>query len=252
MSPLDLASSALPKFDLKLTIEAAIQNGFEGVQLYLNEACLNEKYITDLVELIESSALANIVIHLPDIEKLESEPRYIDVAHDLCSAIGKGVRVLVLVHYVEDLEASTIKNISDGIEQPVGIENSKTGGFYPESIILPFQLSRVLGSFFVYDIGRMFYASSEEETERIAAFTVQTIRDLDPTKDIIHLTGKTSWTKRFRECSCAYGIEEDITPEIVKEAVREFESSGGVIVFEHEDLQQALDSRRAFDSTDQY
>jgi len=153
--------------------------------------------------------------------------------------------VQVLVHYVEDLEASTIRDISNKIKQPVGIENSKIGGFYPESITLPFQLSRVLGSFFVYDIGRMFYASSTEEQNEIADFTAKTIRDLDPTRDIIHLTGKTSWTKRFRECSCAYGIERDITPEIVKDAIREFVENGGIVVFEHEDLQQALDSKAA-------
>ncbi|MFS8130808.1 MAG: hypothetical protein ACMG57_02400, partial [Candidatus Dojkabacteria bacterium] len=78
--------------------------------------------------------------------------------------------------------------------------------------------------------------------QEIYYFIRDLIMQLDPTVDIIHTTGKTEFGI-FRDYACALGAEGDITIPLM-EILKEFSDRGGIVVFEHEDLAQAVESKR--------
>jgi hypothetical protein len=130
--------------------------------------------------------------------------------------------------------------------QKVGIENGQTGTYAPENIAAAYRLSRDARSFFVLDPGRIMYATDQFPPRVIEKFILGYIERMKPRNDIIHMADKTSWSKRFREASCALGADNGIGVFMI-EALRDFDRRGGLIVFEHEDLQMALESLKVFE-----
>lgn len=53
-------------------------------------------------------------------------------------------------------------------------------------------------------------------------------------KDVIHMTDKTSWTLKLRDCACIAGdgICAELLPDILV--------YDGIVVFEHENLDQTV------------
>ena len=88
-------------------------------------------------------------------------------------------------------------------------------------------------------MGRQLYVSDETQVQEGINYIKAQIKSLDPRKDVIHLDDKTSWILKFRDCMCALG------DGVMQEFLEDIKNFGGVIVFEHENLQMALDSLKA-------
>ena len=81
------------------------------------------------------------------------------------------------------------------------------------------------------------YLDEEVGSENVISFIKEELKNLDPKKDIIHLTDKGSWVLRFRDSQCILG------DGIVADLLEDILSFDGIIVLECEDLQIAIDSQ---------
>src|SRR5258706_12710345 len=227
MPEIYLASSALAleDFEGKRTIEEASQSGFDGVQLFLDPRYRNPEYESSILENLNQSGL-KLVLHLPNTVTDED----IHIAENIVESFPDA---RVLIHYIPATELPNVNGTK------VGWENSQIGPLSDEMVEhLRGVEERVKkdNTFFVFDMGRILYAEGEEEIAKTIDFIRLKIASLDPTKDIIHLADKTSWVLKFRDCMCVLG--EGVMVNFIED-IGKFE---GAIVFEHENLQMALQS----------
>ncbi len=225
-----LASSALiaEQFDGNRTIEEANKVGFAGVQIFLDPKYRNPDYLESILVSLENSNLG-IVLHLPNIVEEED----VKIAEKI---IREHPDAKVLIHYIP---ATELPNI---IGTTVGWENSKIGPLNEEMLTHMEEVKQKVAqnnTFFVYDMGRQLYANDETQIQESINYIRAQIKSLDPKKDVIHLADKTSWVLKFRDSMCALG------DGIMQEFVEDIRNFKGVVVFEHENLQMALDSLKA-------
>ncbi|MEP7103319.1 MAG: hypothetical protein ABI721_01245 [Candidatus Dojkabacteria bacterium] len=259
------ASSAAPDFDLIRTVEIAQENNFKSIQLYINEKYIDVEYLNDLIIAINKSDLESVVIHLPNLNDLT--PGIINAVENIVNLKSPHLKVVGLIHYEDEIPIKTI-HVPEGVNgvavKPlfmndipkipgliIGVENSKTKVFDPKHVMRAFHMATLHHIPFVFDIGRIMYPRKkggeiEQETiNEIYDFITILISQLDPSQDIIHLSGKTQFGD-FRSFSCALGAEDDITIPLIP-VIKEFSDRGGIVVFEHEDLIQALESKKALE-----
>jgi len=223
-----LASSALKKenFDLLRTIEEAKNSGFDGVQLFINNQFSQEEYLKRTTEELKRSGLG-LIVHLPN----EVSPSDKNAAEYL---VREFPDARVLIHL---LPATELPDIEGTL---VGWENSMVGKFGPEQVGHIDEVKKVVkkdNTFFVFDFGRMLYLEEEGVgKEEALKFIRDEISNLDPKKDIIHLSDKKSWVLKFRDSMCVLG------DGVCGELLEDIYNYSGIVVFEHEDLQMALDS----------
>lgn len=244
--PIDTHSGAIEGFHLIPAVEHAIQENFDGVQLYVNEELLDPTIRSQIVNKLLSSELSNVVFHLPNFNALT--PDLVQAVEDVIEQLPEGITWHALIHLdyksgdnTIELKYSQVPKVGG---RAVSIENSKTGVFDTQHVIRAISLARSLNSGFVFDIGRILYPNPDGEVNEIEVykFIRSVIGLLNPKTDIIHTAGKLSWEKRFREAACAFGADGDITFPL-REQILDFHNRGGIVVFEHEDISMILQSR---------
>lgn len=280
--PLTLASSAIPGFDLIDTVDTAYEENFESVQLFINNSILNPEYREVLIGAIKSQNITSVVIHLPNVADITeelvaatqllvdgvlSENTHKDKVTPPFNGTRQPISVVGLIHYEDEVKINfpgLTTSVGDrtkpflSIDIPrfnnmvVGVENSKTREFDVKHVMNTLKFARAHDIPFVFDIGRIMYPiklKGEKEAslinenirKQIIRFIKLIIGKMDPKRDIIHTSGKTEFGK-FRDYACALGAEGDITEPLMDD-MNEFILNGGIVVLEHEDLKQALDSR---------
>lgn len=233
--PVALASSAVKDFDLRKTVEEAKKNGFKSVQLYIDSDKFDDPYIEELINELRDINL-EIVIHLRNLPEFNDKDR-VQVERILNELPNR--KIQILIHYFKGMTVEDVPYIN-GVK--VGIENSKTGVFDPDHVEEAFELSRACNSYFVFDHGRILYAQSEEEAEKVINYIIEMINRLDPKKDIIHSADKRGWTLRFKSSWTYLGDPQGKAYPLI-DSLRSFHLKGGTIVFEHEDLEFAVKSK---------
>lgn len=228
-----LASSALAKeqgedrFDGRRTIDEAVKHDFDGVQLFLDPKYRDPLYRSEIFKRIDENPSLGIIIHLPNIVSQED----IEAAEDIAQKIPEA---RFLIHYKPTVEIPEINNVL------AGWENSEIGKFGPDQVGHIDEVKKQAkkdNTFFVFDFGRMMYLEEGDiGKEEALRFIREEINALDPKKDIIHLADKTSWVLKFRDSMCALG--DGICGDLLENIL----SYEGIVVFEHEDLQMAIDS----------
>lgn len=275
--PLSLASSVTaPNFDLMKTVGLAAENGFKSIQLYVDESLNNPQYVKELVQNIIDSGIKSVIIHLPNYNKM---PDLLKAVKELVYSLPSSISKVGLIHYEDDIPItfSDLTTKQGNRTQPmlslhipkidrftIGVENSMTGTFNPRHVWAALKLAKANNIPFVFDIGRIMYPIvtklgkddkgndikdsyiNDDIKMQIYSFIDEIINNLDPQLDILHVSGKTDWDK-FRDYACALGAEGDITKPLIP-SLKRFLDAGGKVVLEHEDLQQALDSRVALES----
>lgn len=239
-----VASSIMPDFDTQRTVDFATENNCTAVQPFINEQLRDQKYLDGLIERLKSNPNLDVILHLPNMDKLEKAD--VEAAAQIENALLPR-RVRTLVHYEEGMTVAQVPVVAG---EKVGIENSLTGMHSHEAhkrhVLDALILARETGSFFVFDPGRMMYRDSEmHDVQPIRDFILQIIKALDPAIDVIHMADKGSWDMRFREWPLAF--PEGISDFMVR-ALQDFHEQGGVIIFEHEDAEMALASVKYFES----
>jgi len=245
--PIDTHSGALSGFHLLPAIEHAKEDEFDGVQLYVNTEILELETQQQIVAQLSDSNLSNVVFHLPDYNNITTE--LVAATEAVIAQLPPTMRWHALIHlgYRQGQEPFELKysQVPTVAGRAVSIENSKTGVFDKDHVIRAASLAKSLNAGFVFDIGRILYPDDEgivDEVE-IYNFISTMIGMLNPQTDIIHTAGKLAWEKRFRDAACAFGAEGDITYPL-KEAILKFHNAGGIVVFEHEDREMILQSRK--------
>ena len=262
--PPALANAAFaPDFNKLIdTVVVAEENDFESIQLYVNDTIRSIDYRERLAEAINNSSLKSIVIHFPNVADLKSP--LIKATRTLVNALRKDLKLVGLIHYEDSVELPHFKKLVErGLARtdmpflsvyiprfkrmPVGVENSKINEFDPEHVMRSFYFARFHGLPFVFDIGRIMYPKqdetiNEETKQEVYQFIEWLISQLDPAIDVIHTSGKTEWGN-FRDFACALGADGDITIPLMS-VLKDFSDRGGIVVFEHEDLGQAIDSKK--------
>lgn len=232
MREIYLATSALIRenFDAQRTIEEAKKNGFFGVQLFINPSYRSQEYVASLSDSLNQFGLG-LIVHLPNAEIIN--PADINVAESLVSAVPD---TKVIVHYLPATQLPIVKGTR------VGWENSVNRPDF-DHIAETRRKVAVDNTFFVFDFLRLMNTGDERIKEQAATFIKETIQSLRPKLDLIHIADKTSWEIPFREgmCPIGQGIVTEFLPEVL-----DFLSKDGRLVFEHEDLQMAIDSLRVF------
>ncbi len=228
-----------PRFDLIQTVQSALEAKAGSVQLFINDSLMDPLYMFGLINLLASSHMS-IILHLPDYPVFISQPQHSQNAATLIEKLpGKDIRVLI--HYFEGMTVDQIPVING---KKVSIENAKTRAFYSEEVKAAFNLTREAGVPFVFDPGRIMYINNEatESQGQIEEFILDIIDQMDPSKDILHMSDKTIWGD-FRPNACAFpdGISKFMIVPLLQ-----FAKSDGVIIFEHENLEQAIKSLEAF------
>jgi len=223
-----LATSALAEegFEGKRTIEEARKANFDGVQLYLDPHYRDAEYREKVIEKLRESGL-KLILHLPDtVEQADKE-----AAEAMVDAFPES---RVLIHYIPTTSLPEISGTR------VGWENSHIG---PLESVQRKHLEEVInkvdedGTFFVFDMGRLLYTPNEDVSpQETIDFIKNQLQELNPQKDVIHLADKKSWILKFRECTCVLG------DGVMKHFLEDIKNFKGAIVFEHENLQMALDS----------
>lgn len=236
--PTGVASSVMKdhpteKFGLIPTMELALRENHGAVQIYLNDAFCTTEYLEQLLPLI-AQFKGTIILHLPDRGALHET--HLAAATTIVSGfLDKDIRVLI--HYEEGMVAEDVPAILD---KKVGLENSKTGVFDPIHVLEALRLARSMGTFFVFDHGRIMYGSAYS-ADLLYQWIQAVIEELDAENDIMHSADKTSWDLRYRESSTHLGDVDGVGYSLVA-ALRNFHLDGGVIIFEQENLDQALRS----------
>lgn len=227
-----LASSALKDegFDGLRTIEEAVKGDFGSVQLFVDKKYRNPEYLESIITNLKDSDL-EIVLHLPNT-LIEED---VKVAEKITQNFPD---TKVLIHFEPTTTLSLIENTI------VGWENSLIGRLDQEMrghIEAVTQKVQEDDTFLVFDMGRLLYAGEKDvaSQEEVIAFVKDQISKLDPTKDIIHFTDKTSWELPFREVACILG------DGIMGEFMEDLANFEGQIVFEYENLGIALKSLKA-------
>lgn len=227
-----LASSALAeaqgddKFDGVRTIEEAVKAGFDGVQLFLDPRYRDPDYRTRIFDTLSDKKLG-VVVHLPNVVTDEDKELAEALAQELPDA-------RFLIHYEPTVKKPDLKGIL------AGWENSRVGKLDEEMlghVEATKTQARKDNTFFVFDFGRMMYLEEDGiGHQEVLQYIRDEIGQLDPEKDVIHMTDKTSWVLKFRDCACIVGdgICADLLPDIL--------SYEGIVVFEHENLEQAIKS----------
>ncbi len=237
-----LASASVPKWDNIETVKTALEHGFSTVQLFIDQSTLLSSYKEQLIELLNTTNLA-VILHLPDFDKtnLAFNDEYLKVAEEVISQLNN--KVTVLIHHHKDMSEDNVPMI---LGKYVGLENSQTGFYTPESITIPFELCKKIKAPFVFDWERILYDKSADgrvvaELE-ITTFIKSIIISLDPSTDIIHLRDKLSLSQPYWKAMCAFptGINKAFIQEI-----KDFEQAGGLIVWEYWDLNLTLESSKA-------
>lgn len=226
--------------------EYARINAYDAIQLYVSQDFLVDEAQDRIIANIVEAGIKQVVIHLPNFENLTDKE--IEKTESFIDKLPENVKWRALIHF---------GGIVDGVQsvipferiplikgRPVCIENSKTGIYDPSHVASAFQLSRILRSGFVFDIGRILYPDDRGiiNPEEVYKFITAMIYQMDPERDLIHAAGKTDWIKRFREAPSAFGEPDDITAPL-KSILLAFHNAGGVIVFEHEDVGMIEKSR---------
>jgi hypothetical protein len=217
-----LATSALIKenWDWIKTMEAAIELGVPGVQLYINDYSIQKDYLDKALELIQKHKL-EVLWHLPNIPETKHLEAY--------QYLTKRYESRGLIHYVPTRELP-LKDAN------IGWENSISGKFDTQHVLETFDKSRQDNTFFVFDMTRIMYTDGDTTTkEEIYEFIVNTLSKLN-SRDVIHVTGKDSWHLPSREALCIFaeGILEPIAHEILK--------FDGIIVPEYENFEVTVES----------
>lgn len=244
--PIDFHTGASQGFKILPAVDFAIENNFDGVQIYINEEILEPSVRHALVTKLNESNLTNVVFHLPDYNNLTEE--LVNALNSIVDELSPQIRWEALIHFGYNDNGNTlvlsITEIPKIGGKRVSIENSKTGVFDPEHVKRAMSFARMLNTGFVFDIGRILYPNSKGivDPQETYNFITRTINLLDPAKDIIHVAGKSAWELKFREAPAVFGSPEDITTPTI-EILREFEKRGGIVVFEHEDRDMILKSR---------
>lgn len=244
--PIDTHSGAIEGFHLLPAIKHAIEDKFDGVQLYINEEVLDPAIQAQIVEQLMNSNLGNVVFHLPNFNALTAD--LIAAVEQIVAQLPVGIKWQALIHmeyrHGEDTIEIKYSQVPKIAERTVSIENSTTGVFDKDHVIRTLSLARSLKSGFVFDVGRILYPNENGEVneEEFYRFICGVIGLLNPETDIIHMAGKLSWEKRFRDAACAFGAEGDITYPL-KDLILKFHLAGGIVVFEHEDKDMILQSR---------
>lgn len=248
--PIDTHSGAVEGFHLLPAIEHAIKDNFDGVQLYINDDILDPIIFEQIVAKLLESNLTNVVFHLPNFDKVKEKPEYIQAVEALVARLPNTVRWHALIHIGYGPKGAEVNVKYSQLQMQIAgraicIENSLTGVYNTQHVIQAASLARSLGSGFVFDVGRILYPNEKREIneEEVYRFILGVISTMKPETDIIHTAGKLSWEKTFRESACAFGAEGDITFPL-RDAILEFHENGGIVVFEHEDQEMILESRR--------
>ncbi len=233
------ASSAAPNMSSLKTVELAVHNDFDAVQLFINPLLINNaEHRAEIVSALNATELI-VVLHLsgldPETFQLDLKERV--AVESMISSLKN--KVVPLVHYIEGMGISDIPVVND---QRVGLENSKTGIFDMEHIQRVQDLCNEVKIPFVLDFERILYTHSESEKVSIIGFVKRVVDSLDPDIDMLHLRDKTSWLLPSRKSACAYpeGINKNFTEEISR-----FHKSGGLVIWEFENLEQTLKSSKS-------
>lgn len=227
MSEIVLASSALiaEEFEGKRTIEEAQKAGFDGVQLFLDPRYREEGYADTVIDTLKASGL-KLILHLPNtVEEAD-----IRVAERIVTQFPTAK---VLIHYIPTTELPKVQGTK------VGWENSRVSPLDEEQLAHLAAVRQKVqddDTFYVFDMGRPLYAATPEDQKRTIQHIKDEIAKLDPTKDVIHLADKSDWVMKFRDCMCVLG------EGVMREFMDDIRAFSGPVVFEHENLQMALDS----------
>lgn len=214
-----LASSVAEGFDLIETVELAERHGFDGVQLYLSEPFLSERYFNRLLRVIKRAGVG-VMVHLPDV--------YTSILD------GPVKRLLAetqprkaLIHYRDGMAIPAIKGIKTGLENAVfGYERE-----YYDRLL---ETARGGGYFWAFDVPRIF-GEIPGDRGKIHRFLVHLFDRLG-SDDVLHLIDQVDFG-RDRELWCPFG-EGLLAPYM--EYILKFR---GPIVLEYEDIDMALRSR---------
>lgn len=221
-----LATAALAKenFNAEKTIQQASDNGFDGVQLFINKSYYDPIYIDSLATEINKKDLG-LIVHLPN----EPTKKDIEVLEQFVEKVPNS---LAIIHYLPLTELPKVQNIQIGWEN--SINKTQT-----EHIDEVWEKVRQDKTFFVFDYARLMKTDSQEIKEQITGFIEKMFSKLRPNLDILHLADKETWEGEFRDCMCVFG--KGVVGQFKKE-VKQFVDLGGKVVFEHEDLQMAIQS----------
>lgn len=229
MSEIYLASSALihEGFDGFATIREARKHLFDGVQLYLDPSYRDVNYRDGVVKSLSRGDLG-VVLHMPNIPT----PLDISAIRDLQARLG---RSRTLIHY----EPLTKPFVSD---LHLGWENSRNGTIKRKHQDVHLRELRNAvrrdNTFIVFDMGRMAYTDELTDEDRTIGFIREQMNRLIHRRDIIHTADKDNWEVEFRNGMCALGNG------VMKHFLSDLQHYHGIIVFEYEDLNMAIESRR--------
>lgn len=221
MAEVYLASSAVPGFEGQTTIKEAIDAGFDGVQLYLDNRYRNKEYTNETMRLVSISRLG-MLIHLPN------QPTEEDLTSAKWIADNRPATVMVLHHG----PATARPEIPGAI---IGWENSVTGKHDPEHVLGTLDRSRKEKCPFIYDYGRSRQPGTEREHKEIIKFIKGVFALMDPKTDILHTANQLWWDKPFREC------ESSLARGIWTWSVNFLKKWPGVVVIENENLDMAIE-----------
>lgn len=232
--PIGVASSIVKdrEFDLRETVRIADESGAGAVQLYVNNRAKDPEYFRRLSAALAETDMA-IVVHLPNVKDLKESD--IAFAENLEKNLpDKDIRTLI--HYEDGMRMEEVPLVNG---RPVGIENSETGSFDPAHVKDAYLLARMVGSFFVFDHGRIMYADNHNPPGKIISFIKKMISALNPGVDIIHTGDKTNWYDSFAKAQCAFGDENGIAMPLLPD-LQGFSQKGGVIIIETEHEEMGL------------
>lgn len=222
-----LASSALiaEGFDGNRTVEEAVNASFDGVQLFLDERYKNPDYRRSVIHSLRGTNLG-IVLHLPNITTLKDIAAASEIVYEYPNTN-------VLIHYLPETSLPKLDSTVIGWENSLVCPLNSGQIEHIAKVKCKVQEDK---TFFVFDMGRLLYTDGNTSEDEAISFIRREIKCLNPQRDIIHLADKATWTSDFRESMCTLG------QGVMREFLGDIKQFSGIIVFEHEDLQMAIDS----------